>query len=124
VPTFGKARIYYIPTFWKRNDSCTVDPTFGKTNGTYKKGTDVWEITMIRYSDVWEGAQCFGIVFLLRSRVSRASVRFFAAASDAFFARAERSSGVMVSRLRLPPREPMSAITCRTKSRGILFPID
>jgi hypothetical protein len=34
---------------------------------------------------------------------SRFWVRFFAAASEAFLARAERSSGVMVSRLRLPP---------------------
>jgi hypothetical protein len=30
-----------------------------------------------------------------RSRVRRSAVRFFAAASEAFFARAERSSGVM-----------------------------
>lgn len=37
---------------------------------------------------------------------SRFWVRFFAAASEAFFARAERSSAVMVSRLRLPPILP------------------
>ena len=36
----------------------------------------------------------------LRSRTSRAAVRFFAAASDAFLARADRSSGVIVSRPR------------------------
>ena len=41
-----------------------------------------------------------------RSRAIRSAVRFFAAASDAFFARAERSSAVMVSRLRLPPILP------------------
>jgi hypothetical protein len=42
----------------------------------------------------------------LRSAASRFSVRFFAAASEAFFALAERSSGVIVSRLRLPPILP------------------
>jgi hypothetical protein len=40
------------------------------------------------------------------SRASLSAVRFFAAAIAAFFARAERSSGVMVSRLRLPPILP------------------
>jgi hypothetical protein len=34
------------------------------------------------------------------------AVRFLAAAIAAFFARADRSSGVMVSRLRLPPILP------------------
>jgi hypothetical protein len=42
----------------------------------------------------------------VRSRASRAAVRFFAATSDAFFARADRSFAVMVSRLRLPPILP------------------
>ena len=40
------------------------------------------------------------------SAANRFSVRFFAAASDAIFARAERSSDVIVSRLRLPPILP------------------
>lgn len=44
-------------------------------------------------------------------RASRSAVRFFAAASDAFLARALRWAGVMVSKLRLPPRDPISAIT-------------
>jgi hypothetical protein len=50
-----------------------------------------------------------------RSAASRFAVRFFAAARDAFFARAVRSSEVMVSRLRfppiLPPLRPISRIT-------------
>jgi hypothetical protein len=37
------------------------------------------------------------------SLARRSAVRFFAAAIDAVFARAERSSGVIVSRLRFPP---------------------
>jgi hypothetical protein len=40
------------------------------------------------------------------SAAKRCSVRFFAAASDAFLALADRSSAVMVSRLRLPPILP------------------
>ena len=44
--------------------------------------------------------------FAARSRSSRSAVRFAAAASDAFLARADRCSGVMVSRLRLPPILP------------------
>jgi len=48
-------------------------------------------------------------------------LRFFAAAVAAFLARADRSSGVMVSRLFLPPREPSSAITCRIISRETRF---
>ena len=55
------------------------------------------------------------LTFLSRSR--RSAVRFFAAAVAAIFARAERSSGVMVSRLRLPPLEPIAAIACRIRSR-------
>jgi hypothetical protein len=39
----------------------------------------------------------------------------------AFLARADRSSGVMVSRLFLPPREPSSAITYRIISRETRF---
>jgi hypothetical protein len=62
-----------------------------------------------------------GLVFAVDAR--RFSVRFFAAASDAFFARAERSSGVMVSRLRLPPREPMAAIARRIIAGVICLPI-
>ncbi len=49
------------------------------------------------------------------SRASRSAVRFFAAAVAAFLARADRSSGVIVSRLRLPPifppLRPISRIT-------------
>jgi len=41
--------------------------------------------------------------FTARSLASLSAVRFFAAAMAAFFARADRSSRVMVSRLRLPP---------------------
>jgi hypothetical protein len=54
------------------------------------------------------GPQCFGDFFArsARSRARRAAVRLRAAASDAFLARAERSSGVIVSRLRLPPILP------------------
>src|SRR5271156_2105841 len=48
----------------------------------------------------------------------RFAVRCSAAAMDAFLARAELSSGVMVSRLRLPPREPIAAIPFRIRSRG------
>jgi hypothetical protein len=40
-----------------------------------------------------------------------------AAAIDAILARAERVAGVIVSRLRLPPLESSSAITCWIKSR-------
>jgi hypothetical protein len=50
----------------------------------------------------------------------RSAFRFFAAASEAFLARAERSSGVIVSRLRLPPilppLRPISRMTSETKS--------
>jgi hypothetical protein len=51
----------------------------------------------------------------------RNHLRFFAAAVAAILARAERSSGVIVSRLFLPPREPSSAITCRIISRETRF---
>jgi hypothetical protein len=54
------------------------------------------------------GQSHFGGAFFA-SRFPDASffwVRFLAAANDAFLARAERSSGVIVSRLRLPPILP------------------
>jgi hypothetical protein len=51
------------------------------------------------------------------SLANRAAVRFFAAAMAAFFARADRSSGVMVSRLRLPPILPPFAPISRMISR-------
>jgi hypothetical protein len=41
-----------------------------------------------------------------RSRASRTAVRFLAAAADAFFARADRSSGVMVAGEHLLPILP------------------
>lgn len=62
----------------------------------------------------------------LPARARRASVLFFAAASDAFFARAERSSGVMFFAAIFPPSDPVlraiSAMASRT-SRGILIAI-
>ncbi len=51
--------------------------------------------------------------FFPASPARRSAVRFFAAAADAFFARAERSAGVMVTRLRFPPFEPIAAIAFR-----------
>src|SRR4029077_11814938 len=50
------------------------------------------------------------------SLARRWAVRFRAAARDAFFARAERSWAVIVSRLRLPPIEPIPAIARRRRS--------
>lgn len=58
-----------------------------------------------------------------RSRANRSAVRLRAAACDAFLARAARASGVIVSRLRLPPREPISAITSRIRSRAMRLPM-
>jgi len=55
--------------------------------------------------------------FAFFSRSRRSAVRFLAAAVAAIFARAERSSGVIVSRLRLPPLEPIAAIACRRRAR-------
>jgi hypothetical protein len=48
--------------------------------------------------------------FARLASANRFAVRFFAAAIDAFLARAERSSGVIVSRLRFPPFAPICAI--------------
>ena len=60
------------------------------------------------------------------SRSSRAAVRFFAAASEAVFARADRCSGVMFFAAFLPPWRPkvraISVIAART-SGGIFMPI-
>jgi hypothetical protein len=61
--------------------------------------------------------------FRARSAAKRFSVRFAAAASDAFLARAVRSSGVIVFRLRLPPFDPIAAITCLTRSLVTFFAI-
>jgi len=47
-----------------------------------------------------------GVRLAARSLARRAAVRFFAAASEAFLARADRSSGVIVSSERLPPIFP------------------
>jgi hypothetical protein len=58
-----------------------------------------------------------------RSAARRLAVRFCAAAVDAFLAREVRSSAVMVSRLRLPPLEPIAAIACRIISGVIALPI-
>ena len=64
--------------------------------------------------------------FAARSRSSRSAVRFLAAASDAFSARADRCSGVMFFAAFLPPRRPkvraISVIAART-SGGIFMPI-
>ena len=61
--------------------------------------------------------------FVARTAARRFSVRFFAAASEAFLARAERSSGVMFLAAVLPPNAPVlraiSRIAART-SAGIL----
>jgi hypothetical protein len=58
-----------------------------------------------------------GAHFAARSLSSLWAVRFFAAAMAAFFARADRSSGVTVSRLRLqptlPPFAPISRMILR-----------
>src|ERR1035441_7384115 len=71
-------------------------------------------------------APFFGGLAARSSRSSRAAVRFFAAASDAFFARADRSSGVMFFAAALPPLRPkvraISVIAART-SGGIFMPI-
>lgn len=55
--------------------------------------------------------------FLALTFVNRFLARFLAAARDAFFARATRSARVMVSRLRLPPFEPICAIAFRIRLR-------
>ena len=57
----------------------------------------------------------------LASLARRLSVRFLAAASDAFFALAERSSGVIVCRLRLPPILPPLLPISRMISRNSAF---
>ena len=44
-------------------------------------------------------------------------MRFLAAARDATFARAERSSALMVLRLRFPPFDPIARIALRIISR-------
>src|SRR5215831_10904954 len=58
---------------------------------------------------------------LAASRARRSAVRFAAAAVDAFLARAERSSGVIVSRLRLPPILPPLLPISRMISRNSVF---
>jgi hypothetical protein len=55
------------------------------------------------------------------SRANRSAVRFFAAAVAAFFALADRSSGVMVSKLRLPPILPPLRPISRMISEKIAF---
>ena len=66
-----------------------------------------------------------GVRFAARSRARRSAVRFFAAASDAFLARAERPSGVSSSADFFPPCRPnlraISVIAART-SAGIFIP--
>jgi len=60
------------------------------------------------------------------SRARRSAVRFLAAASEAFFARADRSAAVIFFADVLPPSAPVlraiSAIAART-SGGILMPM-
>jgi hypothetical protein len=63
------------------------------------------------------GVVGWGQCFAFRSRASRSAVRFFAAASDAFLARAERSVAVMFLAAVLPPFAPIAAIACRSTSR-------
>jgi hypothetical protein len=75
----------------------------------------------IHYGFLGDFARVAG--FPARSRSRRSAVRFFAAASDAFFARAERSSSVMFFAAVLPPSFPNfldnSRIAANT-SAGIL----
>jgi hypothetical protein len=54
---------------------------------------------------------------LAGSLANWSAIRFFAAASDAFLARAELSSAVIVSRLRFPPFAPISRVTPRSRAR-------
>ena len=58
-----------------------------------------------------------------RSRSRRSAVRFAAAAIDAVLARAERSSGVIVSRLRFPPIFPPLLPISRiiSRNRALVF---
>ncbi len=73
----------------------------------------------IRPTSTADGTQAYGRVVVgqrFRSRAMRAAVRFFAATIDAFFARAERSSGVMFFAAVLPPFAPICAIACRNTS--------
>lgn len=62
----------------------------------------------------------FFAFLLARSLANRSAVRFFAAASDAFLARADRSSGVIFLAEALPPILPnfraISAIAARTSA--------
>ena len=58
-----------------------------------------------------------GVRRRFRSRSSRSAVRFFAAASDAFLARAERSAAVMLLAAVFPPFDPIAAIACRSSVR-------
>jgi hypothetical protein len=62
---------------------------------------------------------------LLRSAAIRFSVRFFAAASDAILARAERSSADIVTRLLFPPifppLRPSSAMISESSALFSLF---
>jgi hypothetical protein len=68
----------------------------------------------------------FGFPFQSLCRSSLFAVRFFAAASDAFLARADRSSGVMFFAAVFPPWLPnlraISVMAART-SAGIFIPI-
>jgi hypothetical protein len=66
------------------------------------------------------------VALALRSRSRRSAVRFFAAAADASFARADRSSGVELRAAFFPPCLPnsraISNIAART-SAGIFTPM-
>jgi hypothetical protein len=55
--------------------------------------------------------------FFARALARRAALRFLAAASDAFFARARRSAAVMFFAAVLPPREPNFLARGRKTSR-------
>ena len=72
-----------------------------------------WGYPLDNYLDFFLAGDFFAF---LPSLARRAAVRTLAAAADAILARFDRSSGVIVWRLRFPPLAPISAITRRTSS--------
>ena len=102
----GKCRLAWIAP------DCTALPTFfpkflkrGPCRGTARRARAG---SLLRFEPPIAGYTFRSLASLAR----RAAVRVLAAASEAFLARAERSSGVIVSKLRLPPFAPIWAIAC------------
>jgi len=82
------------------------------TSKNYRASTAAILISVVPdHENIWRFYR-FPVTFASASAARRFAVRFFAAASDAFFARADRSSAVIVERLRLPPFDPIAAIAC------------